>query len=454
MALTEPVLTRRIPCPPFGNPRDRHYVGYEEFTRTGGYQALRKALSMQPKEIVDLIKASELRGRGGAGFSAGLKWSFLPAPDGGPRYLAVNADESEPGTFKDRYLIDYDPHQMLEGIAIACYATQSDTAYVYIRGEYHKQAKALQKAIEEAWANNIFGEKSIVGQVNGRPLRCFMHRGAGAYICGEETALLESLEGKRGWPRIKPPFPAIKGLFQRPTVINNVETLAMVPDIVDRGVEWFKSIGRASTFGASAPGSYGPKLYGVSGHVNKPGMYEEALGIKMSELINKFCGGMRGGKKYKAAIPGGVSMGFLGTDQFDAELDFDIGKRYGVLGLGTAGVIVMDEDTDIVTATRNIVRFFSHESCGQCTPCREGSGWLHQMLVRIERGEGRMKDIDLMDEIARSMGAMPGTTICGLADGTNWAVKTAIEKFRGDFERKCKPSHVQLGVKIGAGAGA
>jgi NADH-quinone oxidoreductase subunit F len=450
MALSEPILTRRFPCPPFGDPKNHRHVGYDEYVRTGGYDALRKATDMQPKEVVDLIKASELRGRGGAGFSAGLKWSFLPAPDGGPRYLAVNADESEPGTFKDRHLLEYDPHLMLEGIAIACYATQADTAYIFIRGEYHKQAKLVIKALEEAYAHGIFGESSKLPLVNGRKLNCYLHRGAGAYICGEETGLLEALEGKRGWPRIKPPFPAIKGLFGRPTVINNVETLAMVPDIVQRGVEWFKSIGRPSTFGPTAPGSYGPKLFGVSGHVNRPGVYEEALGISVKQLVEEYCGGLRGGKKYKAAIPGGISMGFLGPDQYEAELDFDIGRRYGVLGLGTAGVILMDEDTSIVSVVRNIVRFFSHESCGQCTPCREGSGWLYQMLCRIEAGEGKLKDIDLMDELARSMGAMPGTTICGLADGTNWAVKTAIQKFRGDFEKLCKPSYVQLGVTIGA----
>jgi len=450
MALDQPILTKRIATWPWADPKERHYVNYDAYVGDGGYEAVRRALEMQPKEIVDLIKASQLRGRGGAGFSAGLKWSFLPEPDGEPRYLAVNADESEPGTFKDRILMEFDPHLLLEGIAITCHATQCDTAYIYIRGEYHHQAKMLEKAIGEAYKAKIFGKGSDLGKVNGRWLNCYVHRGAGAYICGEETGLLESLEGKRGWPRIKPPFPAVKGLFGRPTVINNVETIMCVPLIVDRGADWFKTIGRASHFGETAPGSYGPKLFGVSGHVNRPGVYEEELGIRMSDLIMNHCRGMRGGKKFKAAIPGGVSMGFLSTDQYDAELDFDIGRRYGVLGLGTAGVIVMDEDTDIVSATRNIVRFFSHESCGQCTPCREGSGWLYQMLCRIEAGDGKFSDIDLMDELARSMGAMPGTTICGLADGTNWAVKTAIEKFRGEFEAKCKPDLMQVGVQVGA----
>ena len=454
MALKEPVLTARIPSHPFADPAKRKFVGYDEYVKTGGYKSLDAALEMKSSEIIDLVKTSELRGRGGAGFSAGLKWSFLPDPDGEPRYLAVNADESEPGTFKDRILMDCDPHLMIEGIAITCHATQSDTAYIFIRGEYHKQFHVLEKALAEAYANKIIGKGGKTGEINGRPLNIYVHKGAGAYICGEETGLLEALEGKRGWPRIKPPFPAVKGAFGRPTVINNVETLMCVPHIIEKGADWFKSMGCASKLSEHAPGSYGPKLFGVSGHVNRPGFYEEELGIPMSELIEKHCQGMRGGKKFKGAVPGGVSMGFLSTDQYDAELDFDIGRRYGVLGLGTAGVIVMDEDTDIVSVVRNVVRFFSHESCGQCTPCREGSGWLYQMLCRIEAGDGKFSDIDTMDEIARSMGTMPGTTICGLADGTNWAVKTAIEKFRPDFEAKCSAELVQVGVNIGAGAGA
>lgn len=451
MPLDKPVNCLRIPTEPWGNPKSRKIIRYDDYVKTGGYVQLRKALSMKPAEVTDMVKSSELRGRGGAGFSAGLKWTFLPPLDGEPRYLAVNADESEPGTFKDRMLMGFDPHMMLEGIAICCYATQCDTAYIYIRGEYHHEAKVIEQAIAEAYIHGIFGDKSLLGDVNGRKLNCYLHRGAGAYICGEETGLLESLEGKRGWPRIKPPFPAIKGLFGRPTVINNVETLTCLPHIIEHGVAWFKSMGRASHFGPNAPGSYGPKLYGVSGHVTRPGVYEESLGISLKDLVETYCGGMRGGKKYKAAIAGGVSMGFLGTDQYEAELDFDIGRRYNVLGLGTAGMVLMDEDTDIVAMTRNIVRFFAHESCGQCTPCREGSGWLYQMLCRMEEGNGKFRDIDLMDELARSMGAMPGTTICGLADGTNWAVKTAIEKFRGDFEAKCKPDLINIGVKIGAG---
>ncbi len=446
MAMTEPVLLRRIPSHPWGDPADRKYVDYDTHCKTGGYEGLKKALDIEPKDLIDEVKASELRGRGGAGFSAGLKWSFLPEVDGEQRFLAVNADESEPGTFKDRVLMDYDPHLLYEGIAICMRACHLDTAYIYIRGEYHETYYTLERARQEAYANKIFGDSSIMGQINGRKPHVYIHRGAGAYVCGEETGLLESLEGKRGWPRIKPPFPALKGAFGRPTVINNVETLAVLGDIVTKGSDWFRSLGRASSFGEKAPGSYGPKLFGISGHVNRPGVYEEELGVKMSDLIENHAQGVRNGKKYKAAIPGGVAMGFLGADQFDAELDFDCGRKYNVLGLGTAGVILMDEDTSIVSATRNIVHFFMHESCGQCTPCREGSAWVYKILCRMEEGEGTMKDIDLLDELAQSMGAMPGTTICGLADGTNWAVKTAIAKFRAEFEACCRPSQVNVNV--------
>lgn len=440
MPLAEPVLCKRIPTPPWGDPLDRKLVRLPHYLETGGYQALRKALEMKPEAVVNLVKSAELRGRGGAGFPAGMKWSFLPPEDGDRRYLAVNADESEPGTFKDRLLLDFDPHLLLEGIAICMYACRLDTAYIYIRGEYHAQAKTLQQAVQEANSHKVFGAGSILGRINGRDPQCFVHRGAGAYICGEETALLESLEGKRGWPRNKPPFPAVEGAFARPTIINNVETLTMVGPILDKGPDWFKSMGVPRPDGAppTLPASYGSKLFGISGHVNRPGVYEEELGIKLSTLIETYGHGMRAGKKFKAAIPGGVAMGILGTDQYDAPLDFDIGKKYGCLGLGTAGVIVMDEDTDMVAVTRNIARFFSHESCGQCTPCREGSAWIYKILTRIEAGDGTTKDLDLLLELAGSMGAMPGTTICGLADGTNWAVRTILNKFRGDFEKRVR----------------
>lgn len=440
MPLSEPVLCKRIPTFPWGDPKDRKTVWYDQFVATGGYEGLKKAIAMPQKQVIEIMKAAELRGRGGAGFPAGMKWSFLPPPDGKPRYLAINADESEPGTFKDRLLCDFDPHILLEGIAICMYACGLDTAYIYIRGEYYHQAKVLEKAIAEAYEHGIFGPTSIMNKVNDREPNCYVHRGAGAYICGEETGLLESLEGKRGWPRIKPPFPAVAGAFGRPTIINNVETLACAGPILDKGADWFKTMGVPRAAGAppTVPASYGPKLYGISGQVNRPGVYEDHLGIKLSYAIETLGGGMRGGKKFKAAIPGGISMGILATDEYDAVLDFDIGRKHNCLGLGTAGVIVMDEDTDMVAVARNVARFFSRESCGQCTPCREGTGWMYKILSRIEQGNGTTKDLDLLLEISSSMGIMPGTTICGLSDGANWAVRTIVNKFFSEFEARVK----------------
>jgi NADH-quinone oxidoreductase subunit F len=459
--LNQPVLTKRIPTYPYGDPKDRHIVGYDEYVRTGGYVGLRKALSQRPEEVVNTVKDAMLRGRGGAGFPTGLKWTFLPKPEDennpGPRYLAINADESEPGTFKDRLLMDYDPHGLLEGIAIACYACRLTRAYIYIRGEYHHQAMVVERAIAEAYERGIFGPQGLLsGEITATgakfAVECHLHRGAGAYICGEETALLESLEGKRGWPRIKPPFPAVKGLFGKPTIINNVETLAHLPSIIENGSAWFKGQGKESEIGG-AP-SYGTKLMGVSGHVNRPGVYECELGIPLSTLIEDHCRGMRNGKKFKGAIAGGVSTGVLGPDQYDAPMDFDIGPRYNVLGLGTACPTIFDEDTDMVAVARNIARFFKHESCGQCTPCREGSGWLYQLLTRIEEGNGKTKDLDLTLEIATSMGAMPGTTICGLADGNNWAVRTILNKYWDEFEARVKRTFVPVSISVGAMANA
>jgi NADH-quinone oxidoreductase subunit F len=442
MPVTEPVLMKRIPTPPWGDPAKRRPVDYAAYVKSGGYRALEKALDMTPEAIVDLVKTSQLRGRGGAGFPCGLKWTFLPKPDGGRRYLAVNCDEAEPGTFKDRILCDFDPHIILEGVAIACYACRLDTAFFFIRGEYHHQAKMVQKAIDEAYANGIFGKPGLMKGKTDFAVECFLHRSAGAYICGEETGLLEALEGKRAWPRVKPPFPAVKGLFGRPTIVNNVETLAAVGPIVEHGTAWWSAMGCASTVGG--PPSYGPKLMGVSGHVKRPGVYEVDLGIKLSTLVNDFCGGMRGGKRYKGAIAGGVSMGILGPDQFDAEMDFDIGRKYDVMGLGTACPTVFDEDTDMVAVARNIARFFKNESCGQCTPCREGAQWMYKILCRIEAGDATSKDLDLLLELAGSMGIMPGTTICGLADGNNWAVRTIVNKYREEFEARVKPSFVPV----------
>jgi NADH-quinone oxidoreductase subunit F len=445
MPLDAPSLTRRIPTPPWGDPKDRRTIDYAAFVATGGYRALEKALSQEPAAVVDTVKAAVLRGRGGAGFPAGLKWSFLPPPDGGRRYLAINCDEAEPGTFKDRLLCDFDPHLILEGIAIACWACQIDTAYFFIRGEYHHQARVVEAAIREAYEHGIFGSGGLMKGKVPLKVECHLHRSAGAYICGEETGLLEAIEGKRGWPRIKPPFPAVKGLFGRPTLVNNVETLAAVPGIVEHGVEWWKAQGCESRVGGMP--SYGSKLMGVSGHVNRPGVYEVGLGITLRELVETHCKGMRHGRRFKGAIAGGVSMGILGTDQFDAPMDFDIG-RFEVLGLGTACPTVFDEETDMVAVARNIARFFKNESCGQCTPCREGSGWLYKLLCRIERGDATTADLDLLLEIAGSMGLGPGTTICGLADGNNWAVRTIVNKYRSEFEARVRPRLVPLQVGV------
>jgi NADH-quinone oxidoreductase subunit F len=442
--MKEPVLTKRIPTAPWGDPADRHLVTYDEYVKTGGYEALAAALDRQPAELVDVVKESQLRGRGGAGFPCGLKWTFLPEPDGGRRYLTVNCDEAEPGTFKDRLLCDFDPHIILEGIAITCYACQLDTAFFFIRGEYHHQAKTIQNAIDEAYEHGIFGPQGLLKGKSKFAVECYLHRGAGAYICGEETGLIEAVEGKRGWPRIKPPFPAVEGLFHRPTIVNNVETLAAVGPIVANGVEWWTNMGCESSIGG--PPSFGPKLMGVSGHVNKPGVYEVDLGIPLRTLVDEYCGGMRGGKAFKGAIAGGVSMGILGPDQFDAEMDFDIGRKYDVMGLGTACPTVFDEDTDMIAVARNIARFFKNESCGQCTPCREGAQWIYKLLCRTEAGDATSKDLDLLMEIAGSMGIMPGTTICGLADGNNWAARTIVNKYRDEFEARVKPDTVDVTV--------
>lgn len=436
MALESPILLKNIPTPPWGEFADRKTISYDDYVKAGGYTSLEKAIGMEPKDIIDVVKDAELRGRGGAGFPAGMKWSFLPPQDGGRRFLAINCDESEPATFKDQVLTEFDPHIVIEGIAICMRACQLDTAYYYIRGEYHHHREIFEAAIAEAYANGVFGENSRMGKVNDRWPNLYLQRGAGAYICGEETALLESLEGKRGWPRIKPPFPAVAGAFGRPTIINNVETLAMVGPVLTNGADWFKSLGKGRPEGVppQVPASFGPKLFGISGPVQRPGVYEENLGVTLKTLVEDYCGGMIPGKQFKAAFHGGISMGVLATNEYEAEMDFDIGKKYNNLGLGTACPTIIPHDVSMVAMARNCARFYSHESCGQCTPCREGGNWLYKMLTRIEQGDGTMKDLDLLLEIASSMGSMPGTTICGLADGANWAVRTIVNKFWGEFE--------------------
>jgi NADH-quinone oxidoreductase subunit F len=338
--------------------------------------------------------------------------------------MCVNGDESEPATFNNRILIEKDPHQFLEGILISCFATRASTAYVYLRFEYIKGFQVMERAIAEARAAGHLG-KNIYG--SGFDLEVYMHRGAGAYICGEETGLIESLEGKRGWPRIKPPFPAIEGAFRKPTVVNNVETLACVPHIVERGADWFRSIG--------TPKSYGPKLYCVSGHVNRQVCVELPLGVTTNQLIEEHAGGVWKGRKAKAAVPGGISMGLLSASELDVPLDFEALRPTGCLGLGTAAVTVIDDQTPIVDVLYNTARFFAHESCGQCTPCREGTTWFYKTMKRIKAGGGRLEDLEVLGQLANNMGITPGTTICGLADGAAWPVKNALAKFRDELEQ-------------------
>jgi NADH-quinone oxidoreductase subunit F len=428
----EPVLLANIHKP------ESHTLAV--YQAGGGYRGLRRALKeITPHELVDLIKSSGLRGRGGAGFLTGLKWSFLPHDHPGPIYLCVNADESEPGTFVNRVQMELDPHQVLEGIILACYATRASTAYIYLRHEYPLCMKRMQAAIDECRVAGLLGKNILGGKFS---LEVYLHRGAAAYVCGEETGLIESIEGRRAWPRIKPPYPAVEGLFRKPTVVNNIETLACVKHIVDRGVEWFRSMGTPPKPGDSHdPGSFGPKLYGLSGHVHRPGCYEAPLGITMRQLIEEFGGGVWKGRKAKAAVPGGLSTGVMTEAEFDTPLDFAAPMRVDCLGLGTACAVVFDETYPMLDFLHNSCRFFAHESCGQCTPCREGTHWALQMVDRIKAGRGRLLDLDLLLEIGDSIGIMPGTTICGLADGAAWPIKNTIRKFRGELEEHIKQSN-------------
>jgi NADH-quinone oxidoreductase subunit F len=422
----EPVLLRRIL-----KKADPSLAAYRA---DGGYQALEKAVNeMAPALVVDVVKASNLRGRGGAGFPTGLKWTFLPKGHPGPIYMCINADESEPCTFNNRILMEEDPHQVLEGIILSCYATRATTAYVYIRYEYGPATRAFQKAIDEAYQAGLLG-RNILGK--DFHLDAFIHRGAGAYICGEETGLIESLEGKRAWPRIKPPFPAVEGAFQKPTVVNNIETMACVTHIVQRGADWFKSIGvPADPKNPRDAGSYGPKLYCISGHVNNPCCVELPMGVTTRELIDEHGRGVWKGRKAKGSIPGGISMGIMTEAEFDVPLDFNGPGKVGCLGLGTAAVTVFDDQTSIVDVLFNICRFFAHESCGQCTPCREGTAWMLKIVDRLRRGQGRLEDLSILEEVGDKIGIMPGTTICGLADGAGWPVKNAIRKFRPELDQ-------------------
>lgn len=411
-------------------PGIRHF---ETYRREGGYRSVEKALKqMSPEAIVEEVKKSGLRGRGGAGFPAGMKWSFIAKPEGVPRHLVCNADESEPGTFKDRYLMEFIPHLLIEGLIVSSFALGSNATYIYIRGEYAWIATILETAIAEAKANGMLG-KNILG--SGFDCEIYVHRGAGAYICGEETALIESLEGKRGNPRIKPPFPAIQGVWMRPTVVNNVETLAAVVPIINMGGEEYAKIGVGK--------STGTKLISACGNINKPGVFEIDMTISVEEFIysDEYCGGIANGKRLKACIPGGSSVPILPanlllktakgeTRYMNYESLSDGGFASGSM-MGSGGFIVLDEDQCIVKNTYTLTRFYRHESCGQCSPCREGTGWMEKILWRLENGEGKLSDIDLLWDIQRRI---EGNTICPLGDAAAWPVAAAIRHFRDEFE--------------------
>ncbi|MBS1601493.1 MAG: NADH-quinone oxidoreductase subunit NuoF [Bacteroidetes bacterium] len=407
--------------------------GYDVYRREGGYASVEKALkNMTPDQVTEEVKKSGLRGRGGAGFPTGMKWSFLAKPEGVPRHLVCNADESEPGTFKDRYLMEFLPHLLIEGLIVSSYALGSKATYIYIRGEYAWIPDILEAAIEEARANGWLG-KNILG--TGFDCEIYVHRGAGAYICGEETALIESLEGKRGNPRIKPPFPAVKGVWDRPTVVNNVETLAAVVPIINMGGEAYAKIGVGK--------STGTKLLSACGNINKPGVYEIDMTISVEEFIysDEYCGGIANGKRLKACIPGGSSVPILPanlllktakgeTRMMNYESLSDGGFAKGSM-MGSGGFIVLDEDQCIVKNTYTLARFYRHESCGQCSPCREGTGWMEKILKKIDMGQGKKSDIDLLWDIQRKI---EGNTICPLGDAAAWPVAAAIRHFRDEFQ--------------------
>ncbi|MFH0735773.1 MAG: NADH-quinone oxidoreductase subunit NuoF [bacterium] len=408
-------------------PEIENFDKIEVYLNNGGYNAAKSAFQKSPDDIIDIVKKSGLRGRGGASFSTGLKWSFMPKGTDKLKYLAINGDESEPGSFKDRLIFEMNPHQLIEGIIIACYAIGAKSAYLYIRGEYHKWIKLMQKALDDTYEAGFVGQK--MKEKYGTDFFCdiYIHKGAGAYICGEESSLMNSIEGFRGYPRVKPPFPAQRGLWGKPTTINNVETIANIPKIIEKGWEWFSAIG--------APKHPGTLLYGISGHVNKPGVYELPSGMLLTELINDVAGGVISNKKIKCVIPGGSSMPPLRGDQLEGvRMDADSLKAVGS-AIGTAGVIVMDEDTDLVKILTRIAKFYYHESCGQCTPCREGTGWMLKTLKRISAGNGTTEDLDLLINVANNI---EGNTICALGDAAAWPVKFTIQRFRDEFEKAVK----------------
>jgi len=426
----EKILTRYQDIPGYTGTMD-------EYVAHGGYRAVAKVLgdrAMQPADVIEAVKRSGLRGRGGAGFPCGTKWSFIPKDTTKPKYLVVNGDESEPGTFKDRMLIEEEPHQILEGVILASYAIGCHQAFLYCRGEFVHGALVLRRALDEAYARGYLG-RNILG--SGFDLEVILHRGAGAYICGEETGLLESLEGKRGQPRPKPPFPAVSGLYRCPTVVNNVETLSNIPHILLRGPEWFASIGPAK--------STGPRLFSVSGHVTRPGNYELPMSVTLRELIFDHAGGIPNGRRLKAVIPGGSSSPVLTEQHLDVAMDFDSLAAVGSMG-GSGAVIVMDDTTCMVAVGEIVSRFYHHESCGQCTQCREGTAWLHKVLRRIEHGQGRKEDLDLLLDMCDNM---KGKTICVLSDAAAMPIESYLKYFRDEFERHVRERACPFGGGLG-----
>ncbi len=405
---------------------DDAFATVDGYVARGGYETARKAITeMSPDEVIATVKGSGLQGRGGAGFNAGLKWSFMPKETDLPKYLVCNADESEPGSFKDRILIERGPHQLLEGLLIGAWATGSEKTFIYIRGEYAYPAKCMQAAIDEAYQKGYLGD-DVMG--TGFRHDVVVQRGAGAYICGEETGLLESLEGKKGQPRKKPPFPAQYGAFGMPSTVNNVETFSHVPHIIAKGPDWFRQFGTEQ--------SPGTTIFGVSGHVVRPGLYELPLGTTLEEIVFEHAGGVPGGRKVKGVIPGGVSMPILPAGMLDVRMANEL-LREAKTFIGTGGVVVMDETTCMVRVACVISYFFRDESCGQCTQCREGTGWMNKIVERIERGDGSMEDIDVLEDIA---GKVEGATICAFADASAWPMQGLLRHFRSDFEQ-----HVTLG---------
>ena len=417
---------------------DREAMGLEGWKKRGGYAALEHALGIDPTAITNIVKESGLRGRGGAGFPTGIKWSFMKPGDGKPHYLACNADESEPGTFKDREIMRWTPHALIEGCAIAAYAIGAETTYIYIRGEFTDPLRVMGTALQEAYDNGILGRNAMG---TGKTVNMYIHKGAGAYICGEETALMNSIEGRRGNPRIKPPFPAVSGLFGQPTTINNVETLAAVPHILNNGAEWYKK------FCLSNPKSTGTKLFSVCGNVARPGNYEVEMGFPFKDFLHELCGGALPGRRLKAVIPGGSSVPIQTMEEAEATLmDYEGFIAQGSM-LGSGGVIVFDDAQCMVKQIWRLARFYAHESCAQCTQCREGTAWVTKIMERIEHGQGTMRDLDDLLEISENM---TGKTICVLSDSCAAPVVSGIQKFRHEFEAHITGKGCPMGITVAA----